>query len=657
MSDKISSPSIPLATELTGQELIPFALSGANGKLTPDLMQRGLVKIVDFDQVFFNDLITARAYIQQFYSGILENESYRSGVYYFTPEVNADFSGLDYFLAAIFFNVNAYIIDEHGLITNFGNAAFQRNTGNNILGNVYLGGDSFSVASGINTFGSITADYQTFTSSTGKFIFNGTLTLINLHPAQFFNSSTATIHARKELLGNANLIQAATNGATVFYDGAGFATSADLTVVQNDIDTHEALTNNPHQVSLEQARSQNNSLSGDINANSNTIINLKDAVNPQEPITKSQFDTYNNAVGGQRGDIDCSANPNYPTSNKGDRWEVLVAGKIGGASGITVQVYDEIVCKTTSVSGDHATVGNNFYVIQGNIERASETVSGYTQYGDDTEVQTGTDNTKSVNILKLANWWVWIKIQTQTFAAKITFTTAPRFSSTTASQYLKVDGSKDLTSVANIPATDITTDSTHRFITDTQLTNLGNQSGANSGNETASSIATIHHGATSKSVLVDADEVTGQDSASSYGLIRTTWLQVWNYIKSKADLTYLPISPTITDYAATSTIVGFSSFTTKVIQVINMGAYDIINYDIGGNSNTTTLTFTIPNALSATAPAVSNVMHSQSGATLGSGLHQIANNSTTVNCYFNVSSAAWTASSTKRVRGTIIVQK
>lgn len=187
---------------------------------------------------------------------------------------------------------------------------------------------------------------------------------------------------------------------------------------------------------------------GDVNANSNGIINLRDAVAPQEPITKSQFDSYVSAVGQQRGSIDCSTNPNYPASNVGDRWEVTVAGKIGGVSGIDVQVYDEIVCKTQSVAGDQATVGMNFYVVQGNLERASETVSGYTQYATDSEVQAGTDNTKTFTPLKLENWWVNIKTLAQTFAAKITFTTAPRFNSTTASQRLEVDANKDLISVA-----------------------------------------------------------------------------------------------------------------------------------------------------------------------------------------------------------------
>ena len=196
---------------------------------------------------------------------------------------------------------------------------------------------------------------------------------------------------------------------------------SDLGTLTTTVNNHISDTSNPHNVTLEQARSENSSISGNINANNNTIINLKDAVNPQEPITKIQFDTYVSAVGGNRGAIDCSANPNYPASNKGDRWEVTVAGKIGGPSGINVDVYDEIVCVTASASGDQATVGVNFYIVQGNIERATETTNGYTSYATDAEVQAGIENTKSITPLKLYNWFV--ALVQSVFVKKGTLTT------------------------------------------------------------------------------------------------------------------------------------------------------------------------------------------------------------------------------------------
>jgi len=68
---------------------------------------------------------------------------------------------------------------------------------------------------------------------------------------------------------------------------------------------------------------------------------------------------------------DCSGNPNYPAADAGDTYVVSVAGKIGGASGINVEVGDMLICKTDSTaSGDHAAVGGNWNIIQANIDGA-----------------------------------------------------------------------------------------------------------------------------------------------------------------------------------------------------------------------------------------------------------------------------------------------
>src|SRR5437016_1551524 len=58
-----------------------------------------------------------------------------------------------------------------------------------------------------------------------------------------------------------------------------------------------------------------------------------------------------NAISGLehlKGSLDCSANPNYPAADVGDRYIVSVAGKIGGSSGDTVDVGDIIECKTNN---------------------------------------------------------------------------------------------------------------------------------------------------------------------------------------------------------------------------------------------------------------------------------------------------------------------
>jgi hypothetical protein len=179
------------------------------------------------------------------------------------------------------------------------------------------------------------------------------------------------------------------------------ATQTAINNTNATITAHTGNTANPHSTTLEQARTAGNILAGAINMNGNRIQNLPDAASSSEPVTKSQFDAVNNSAGRQRGELDCSANPNYPGSKAGDRWEVSVAGKIGGTQGIDVDVYDEIVCKTDSVGGTQTAVGSSFYVIQGNLTRATEIVTGYSRIATPEEANAGTDNTTFMTPLKV----------------------------------------------------------------------------------------------------------------------------------------------------------------------------------------------------------------------------------------------------------------
>lgn len=80
-----------------------------------------------------------------------------------------------------------------------------------------------------------------------------------------------------------------------------------------------------------------------------------------------------------KGGIDCSGNPNYPEAQRGHTYKATVAGKIGGAFGKPVESGDSIVCYADDSSeGDEAAVGGNWFVVQGNLEFATneETVNG-----------------------------------------------------------------------------------------------------------------------------------------------------------------------------------------------------------------------------------------------------------------------------------------
>lgn len=72
-----------------------------------------------------------------------------------------------------------------------------------------------------------------------------------------------------------------------------------------------------------------------------------------------------------KGVIDCSTNPNYPSADAGWVYIVSASGKIGGASGINVEVGDMCICNTDDTpSGDQASVGQYWNVIEKNIDGA-----------------------------------------------------------------------------------------------------------------------------------------------------------------------------------------------------------------------------------------------------------------------------------------------
>lgn len=68
-----------------------------------------------------------------------------------------------------------------------------------------------------------------------------------------------------------------------------------------------------------------------------------------------------------KGAQDCSSNPNYPSALKGDLYVVSVAGKIGGASGTTVEIGDFYFATADNAGGTQASVGSSWAVVQGNL--------------------------------------------------------------------------------------------------------------------------------------------------------------------------------------------------------------------------------------------------------------------------------------------------
>ena len=110
-----------------------------------------------------------------------------------------------------------------------------------------------------------------------------------------------------------------------------------------------------------------------------------------------------------------------------------------------------------------------------------------------------------------------------------------------------------------------------------------------------------------------------------------------------------------TDYSATSTIVGWSSFITKHIYYKDVGKTRFVTFNLFGTSNSTSISFTLPSASSNTVDIVFACRVHDNGVEGATGLASIAANASTVNCYRSAL-AAWTASGTKIVSGQFTYQ-
>lgn len=110
------------------------------------------------------------------------------------------------------------------------------------------------------------------------------------------------------------------------------------------------------------------------------------------------------------------------------------------------------------------------------------------------------------------------------------------------------------------------------------------------------------------------------------------------------------------DYSTISTIVGWSSFTTKLIHTKKIGKIVFVSFILAGTSNATNITFTVPYTSSYlnSFPYYQfplSFLYNNSTASVNPGLISLPGNSTTVTVMRDMTAATWTASLIKEVRG------
>jgi len=160
--------------------------------------------------------------------------------------------------------------------------------------------------------------------------------------------------------------------------------------------------------------------------------------------------------------------------------------------------------------------------------------------------------------------------------------------------------------------------------------------------ETTTTVGSLINGATEKTTPIDADMLGLMDSADTNKLKKFSWAN----LKSKFIL-----HEDLLDYSETSTIVGFSSFTTKKIYIFRRNKKVDVYYNLDGTSNATNLTFTLPYAIKTGL-----IMYWLAGLSVDNGglttsPSQLSLSASTVNVDKTAFSAAWTNSGQKVIYG------
>ena len=127
----------------------------------------------------------------------------------------------------------------------------------------------------------------------------------------------------------------------------------------------------------------------------------------------------------------------------------------------------------------------------------------------------------------------------------------------------------------------------------------------------------------------------------------TTIEQLAASIKSMDMVTAVPW----TDYSGTSTIVGWSSYSVKIIRYSkDVKQRVFVEFYITGTSDSTSTTFTLPYS-NTTNPPLLVVLGIKDNGTFAVGRMTLDANSSTVTVYPTISGGSWTNSGTKEIYG------
>ncbi len=125
------------------------------------------------------------------------------------------------------------------------------------------------------------------------------------------------------------------------------------------------------------------------------------------------------------------------------------------------------------------------------------------------------------------------------------------------------------------------------------------------------------------------------------------------FIGNGSQLTGIPQEIAWTDYTSQSTIVGWSSLTSKVIYTKKIGKTVFVSYKLSGTSNSAAASFTVPYTSSNTLQAMSSIGYTQDNGVILTtpGVIELSPNSAVVSSYKDSAENPFTASGGKTIIG------